>query len=82
MCYSRPCPSNYVLNRNDKSEPVPHLEDSVRIIMRCHVLTKKMQPDIHRNSFAEKMKADRSTPEFLGHFYPLTYSVQFPSPYP
>lgn len=28
-------------NRNDKSEPVPHLEDSVRITIDCHVLIKK-----------------------------------------
>ena len=32
-----------ILNTNDKPEPVPHLEDSVRIIMSCLVLTKKMQ---------------------------------------
>lgn len=27
------CPSQDIVNRNDKSEPIPHLEDSVRIIM-------------------------------------------------
>ena len=32
-----------ILNTNDKSEPVPHLEDSVRIIMSCLASTKKMQ---------------------------------------
>ena len=32
-----------ILNRNDKSEPIPHLEDSVRIIMSCVSLTKEMQ---------------------------------------
>lgn len=32
-----------ILNANDKSEPIPHLEDSVRIIMKCLFLTKKMQ---------------------------------------
>lgn len=31
-----------ILNINDKSEPIPHLEDNVRIIMKCLVLTKKM----------------------------------------
>lgn len=32
-----------ILNTNDKSEPIPHLEDSVRIIMSCVSLTKEMQ---------------------------------------
>lgn len=32
-----------ILNTNDKSEPVPHMEDSVRIIMSCLLLTKKMR---------------------------------------
>ena len=27
------CLSEDIVNRNDKSEPIPHLEDSVRIIM-------------------------------------------------
>ena len=27
------CPSQDIVNGNDKSEPIPHLEDSVRIIM-------------------------------------------------
>ena len=38
------CLSEDIADRNDKSEPVPYLEDSVRIIMRCLVLTKKMKP--------------------------------------
>ena len=41
-----------ILNTNDKSEPIPHLEDSVRIIMSCLVLTKKM-PDGTRISTIE-----------------------------
>lgn len=34
--------SQDVLNRNDKSEPVPHLEDSVRIIMSCNKRLKSI----------------------------------------
>lgn len=33
-----------ILKTNDKSEPIPYLEDSVRIIIDCHVLIKKMHP--------------------------------------
>ena len=38
------CLSEDIADRNDKSEPVPYLEDSVRIIIDCVSLTKKMQP--------------------------------------
>ena len=37
------CLSEDIADRNDKPEPVPYLEESVRIIMRCPLLTKKMQ---------------------------------------
>ena len=37
------CPSQDIVNGNDKSEPIPHLGDSVRIIMDCRVLPKKMR---------------------------------------
>ena len=46
-----------ILNTNDKSEPVPHLENSVRIIMRCHMSIKKIQTVItHQN----QLEAQRS----------------------
>ena len=38
-----------VINTDDKSEHVPHWEDSVRIIIDCLSLTKKMQPNLFVN---------------------------------
>ena len=40
---SPPCPLNHIFNRNDKSEHITHLDNVVRIIIVCLVLTKKMQ---------------------------------------
>ena len=47
----------YILNRNDKSEHTTHLDNVVRIIIVCRVLTEKMRSGKFQASVASYIES-------------------------